>query len=126
MRREAVARAPDYPGALNFLGYLLADNSRELEEALGLITRALEQDPGNGAYLDSYGWVLYRLGRLEEARKQLEGALALTGGDPVVHEHLGDVYKQLKLIDLARQQYRLSLAANGGDAKVRAKLDSLR
>lgn len=126
MGREAIKRAPDYPGALNFLGYLLADNSRDLEEALGLITRALEQDPGNGAYLDSYGWVLYRLGRLEEARKQLEGALTLTGGDPVVHEHLGDVYRDLRLLDQARQQYRASLDGDSRNARVRNKLEKLR
>jgi tetratricopeptide (TPR) repeat protein len=124
--REALSRAPDYPGALNFLGYLLADNGRDLDEALGLITRALEQDPDNGAYVDSYGWVLYRLGRLEEARKQLEGALTLTGGDPVIHEHLGDVYRDLRLLDRARAQYRASLEADSRNARVRNKLEQLR
>lgn len=123
--REALVHAPGYPGALNFLGYLLADNGRDLQEALGLITRALEQDPGNGAYVDSYGWVLYRLGRLDEARTQLERALELTGGDPVIHEHLGDVYRDLRLVDRAREQYRASLAADSRNARVRNKLEQL-
>lgn len=123
--RAALAHAPDYPGALNFLGYLLADNGQDLEEALGLITRAVEQDPGNGAYLDSYGWVLYRLGRLPEARTQLESAIVLTGGDPVIHEHLGDVYRDLKMPDRAREHYRACLAADSGNARVRNKLQQL-
>lgn len=123
--REALAHAPDFPGALNFLGYLLADNGRELPEALELVRRAVEQDPGNGAYVDSYGWTLYRLGRLEEARDHLEQAVALTGGDPVVHEHLGDVYRDLGRPERAREHYRASLAADSRNDRVRKKLEQL-
>jgi tetratricopeptide (TPR) repeat protein len=125
MGREALRHAPDYPGALNFLGYLLADNDRDLPEALGLITRALEQDPGNGAYVDSHGWVLYRLGRLEEARSRLQQALELTGGDPVIHEHLGDVFRDLRMMEQAREQYRASLATDSRNTRVRNKLEQL-
>jgi tetratricopeptide (TPR) repeat protein len=123
--RDVLRREPDHPTALNFLGYLWADHDRNLDEAVELIVRALAQDPDNGAYLDSLGWAYYRLGRLGEARVQLERAARLTGGDPVVLEHLGDVYKDLALKDLAREQYRLSLAADPGNARVRAKLDAL-
>ena len=110
---------------LNFLGYLLADHNRRLDEALGMIRRAVEKDPDNGAFVDSMGWVYYRLGKLDDARGQLEKAVAITG-DPVVHEHLGDVYKDLKLIDLAREQYRLSLARDSLNSRVRGKLDGVR
>lgn len=126
MGREVLGHAPDFPGALNFLGYLLADNNRELPQALALIRKALDQDPDNGAYVDSYGWALYRLGRLDEAREQLETALALTGGDPVIHEHLGDVYRDLRQLDRAREQYRESLEADSRNQRVRRKLEQLR
>jgi Tfp pilus assembly protein PilF len=69
------------------------------------------------------GWVLYRLGRLAEARVQLERAVDLTGGDPIVCEHLGDVYKDLKLNDLARKLYRRSLEKDSSNSRVRAKLE---
>lgn len=124
--REALDHAPDFPGALNFLGYVLADNNRELPQALALIRKALDQDPDNGAYVDSYGWALYRLGRLDEAREQLESALVLTGGDAVIHEHLGDVYRDLRQLDRAREQYRESLEADSGNVRVRRKLEQLR
>jgi tetratricopeptide (TPR) repeat protein len=124
--RDVLGREPDNPTALNFLGYLLADHNRKLEEALALIQRALAHEPDNGAFIDSLGWTFYRLGRLGEARLQLERAAQLTGGDPVVLEHLGDVYKDLRLKDLAREQYRRSLAADGSNARVRAKLSELR
>jgi tetratricopeptide (TPR) repeat protein len=125
--RDALKIAPDWPPALNFVGYVLADHDRELPEARKLIERALEKDPENGAYVDSYGWVLYRQGDLAAARTHLERAVKLTDGDPVVREHLGDVYRDLKLSDLAREQYKLSVASDGENQKrVEDKLKSLR
>jgi tetratricopeptide (TPR) repeat protein len=92
-----------------------------------MIERALEKDPENGAYVDSYGWVLYREGELAAAREHLERAVRLTDGDPVVREHLGDVYRDLKLPDLAREQYKLSAAGDGENVKrVEDKLRALR
>ncbi len=124
--RDVLADRPESASALNFLGYLLADHNLSLPEAEGLIRRAVEQEPLNGAFVDSMGWVYYRLGRLEEARRELERALELSGGDPVVHEHLGDVYKDMRLIELAREQYRRSLAVDRANGRVRSKLDGLR
>jgi len=124
--RDVLARDPDDASVLNFLGYLYADHARNLADAEDLVRRALAQEPDNGAYVDSMGWVYYRMGRLPEARAQLERAVRLTRGDPVVREHLGDVYKDLRLFELAREQYRQSLAADRGNARVRAKLDGIR
>jgi tetratricopeptide (TPR) repeat protein len=124
--RDALRRDPDNPTTLNFLGYLLADHDQNLEEAVELIRKALEHDPENGAYIDSLGWAYYRLGRLIEARRELERAVERTGGDPVVHEHLGDVYKDLRLMDLAKDQYRRSLAGDGSNLRVKSKLSEIR
>ena len=121
--RDLLKREPDNSEALNSLGYLLADHHRNLEEAERLIARALGQQPENGAFLDSMGWVHFRLGRLAEARVELERAVDLTGDDPVICDHLGDVYKNLKLNDLARQLYRRSLQRDSTNARVRAKLE---
>lgn len=90
--------------ALNNLGYNLADQNRKLDEAERLIRRAIEIDSDDraragepnvehAAYLDSLGWVLFRKGKLAEAREQLEKAAALPDGatDPTVWDHLGDV-----------------------------------
>jgi tetratricopeptide (TPR) repeat protein len=123
--RRVLDRDPDHADALNFIGYMLADHDQRLEEAEQMIARALEKEPDNGAFVDSMGWVYYRLGRLEEARRLLERAAALTGNDPVVREHLGDVYKDLNLKDLAREQYRLSLATDGSNERVRDKLRAM-
>lgn len=123
---DVLRREPENPTALNFLGYLWADRGRNLEQAVEMISRALAQDPDNGAFIDSLGWAYFRLGRLSEARVQLERAARLTRGDAVVLEHLGDVYNELRLKDLAKEQYRLSLAADPANTRLKAKLDGLR
>ncbi len=124
--RDVLAREPENATALNFLGYLFADHNRNLQEAVGLIQRALSLDPDNGAYLDSLGWAYYRLGRLAEARAQLERAVQISGGDPVIHEHLGDVYNGMQLNHLAKDQYRMSLSFDQANGRVRAKLSRIR
>jgi len=125
--RRALRIAPEWPPALNFLGYVLADHNRELKESLRLIEKAIARDPDNGAFVDSHGWALYRLGRLEEARVKLERAVALTEGDAVVREHLGDVYRDLGMAELAREQYRVAQGMKGENVKrVEDKLRAMR
>src|SRR5207253_164362 len=93
---------PDNATANNDLGYLWADQGKNLKEAEAMIRRALEEDrrqrkqnpraddEDNAAYIDSLGWALFRLGKLDEARKELERARSLPDGeDPVIHDHLG-------------------------------------
>ena len=119
--RDALKIEPDNARILNFLGYLMADHGRGLDEAERLIRRALAIDPDNGAYVDSLGWVLFRLRRFEDARIQLERAVELTEGDPTIREHLGDTYRELKLLDRAREQYRLCLERDPRNARVKSK-----
>jgi tetratricopeptide (TPR) repeat protein len=102
--RKVLAMNPESASALNYLGYMLADRNVRLNEALEMIKKALEEDPHNGAYLDSLGWVYFRLGRLDEAEENLRLALARASKDPTVNDHLGDVLmKQGKLKDAITQ-----------------------
>ena len=75
--RAILAAEPDNVSALNALGYTLADRTDRYAEALELIERAYEQKPDDAAIVDSYGWVLYRLGRLEEAETHLRRAYGM-------------------------------------------------
>lgn len=107
--RKVLEINPDSASALNYLGYMLADRNVRLEEALEMIQKAVDQEPNNGAYLDSLGWVYYRLGRLEDAEHWLKRALATADRDPAINDHLGDVYfKQGKLRD-AISQWEIAL-----------------
>jgi Tfp pilus assembly protein PilF len=88
--RKVLVAEPDNVAALNALGYTLADRTTRYAEALQLIDRARVADPGNPAIIDSYGWVLYRLGRTDEALTQLRRAFMLQK-DPEIGAHLGEV-----------------------------------
>lgn len=90
--RAALALNPDRPEVLNYLGYSLVEKQIKLDEALGMIERAVAARPDSGYIRDSLGWVLYRLGRYDEASAHMEQAVALMPVDPVVNDHLGDVF----------------------------------
>lgn len=100
-RRDDIARAeadlrrvlviePDSVAALNALGYTLADRTDRYQEALELIDRARAAEPDSAAIIDSYGWVLYRLGRLPEALTELQRAYSLQK-DAEIAAHVGEV-----------------------------------
>jgi tetratricopeptide (TPR) repeat protein len=87
---EVLDEFPDDVGAHNDLGYLWADRGVHLQRALRMTRYAVEQEPENAAYRDSYGWALFRLGRHADAVEQLRKAAAGDAPDGVVLEHLGD------------------------------------
>jgi tetratricopeptide (TPR) repeat protein len=81
---------PGDVGAMNDLGYLLADQGLQLQRALGMIQNAVACEPENFAYRDSLGWALYRLGRYDEAVEELSLAAKTEQPDPVILDHLAD------------------------------------
>lgn len=95
---------PDHAGVLNYLGYMWADRGIRLHEALDYIRKATEMDPFNGAYLDSLGWVYFKLDRLDEAEVNLKRAARLIE-DPTIFDHLGDLYIELGQLETALQYY---------------------
>ncbi|MBE2212156.1 MAG: tetratricopeptide repeat protein [Xanthomonadaceae bacterium] len=102
--RKLLVIEPDNVAALNALGYTLADRTTRYREALELIDRARVAEPGNAAIIDSHGWVLYRLGRNEEALVQLERAFALNK-DAEVAAHVAEVLWVMGRKDEARKWF---------------------
>jgi len=88
-----LANDPDNIRAMNALGYTLADKTNRYDEALAYITSAYEKTPDDPAIIDSMGWVQYRLGNLDNARRYLQQAWELTG-DSEIGAHLGEVMWQ--------------------------------
>ncbi|MFT7223498.1 MAG: tetratricopeptide (TPR) repeat protein [Cellvibrionaceae bacterium] len=87
--RHILALEPENATALNALGYFLTNRTQRYEEALQLITMALELQPDNAAIMDSMGWVLFKLGRNGEAIDYLRRALEQFP-DPEIAAHLGE------------------------------------
>jgi len=102
---------PQEVGALNDLGYLWADRGVHLERSLRMIQQAVHAEPDNEAYRDSLGWVLYRLGRFEEAAAELERAAAVDEPDGVILDHLGDVQSALDRVSEASDAWNRAIAA---------------
>ncbi len=91
--RRVIEAVPNHDLALNYLGYMLADRNDRLGESRDLIQRALDQDPYNGSYLDSLGWVQFRMGDVAEAEPNLLRAQRCMPRNSVVLDHLGDLYR---------------------------------
>ncbi|MDX8406176.1 MAG: tetratricopeptide repeat protein [Mariprofundus sp.] len=83
--------SPNYPEALNFLGYTYADQDIKLDRAEALVLRALQLKPDDGYYLDSLAWVYYKKGAYERAQKTQLKAIKQVSDDSVMHEHYGDI-----------------------------------
>jgi tetratricopeptide (TPR) repeat protein len=125
---EILAKRPEHPGTLNYLGYMWAESGINLDRAADMLSRAVKQEPRNGAYIDSLGWVYFRQGKLDLAEKYLTDATRLLPRDATVHEHLGDVLAKRGNVDRALDLYRAALTLEPepkDEAKLRSKIAEL-
>lgn len=116
LRREF----PDDPEVANSLGYFLAEKGEDLERADALVAQALKDQPANGAFLDSMGWVRYRQGRAEDALDYLIRAVNVLPNDPVILEHLGMVLQAVGQPVEAGNAFRRALEAGGDPGRLNA------
>jgi tetratricopeptide (TPR) repeat protein len=112
---------PDNADALNALGYALADRTERFAEAYELIRKALELRPENPAIIDSMGWVLFRMGRVEEALPHLRRAFELQR-DAEVAAHLGEALWVQGQQDEARSIWRLGREIDAGNQALQRAL----
>ena len=115
--REILDRDPEHAAALNYLGYMLADRGERLQESVGLLERAIEIDPDNGAYLDSLGWAYFKLDRLELAETHLRQASEQMARNSVIQDHFGDVLFRLGRYDEAIDAWETALAGDGAEVE---------
>ncbi len=115
--KAIIAREPNNADALNALGYTLADRTERYDEALKLIERALALKPDDHYIVDSMGWVLYRLGRLQEAADYLRRAMEMSG-DSEVAAHLGEVLWVMGDKQGARDVWKTALRTTPDDQRI--------
>jgi tetratricopeptide (TPR) repeat protein len=122
--RENLAAAPDDADTNNALGYHFADRGVSLGEARTLVEKALKSEPDNSAYLDSMGWVYYKMNEFPAAVAALKKAAAREK-DPVILDHLGDALAKSGDSAGAADAWKRSLAAKPKEkdrVKTEAKL----
>ena len=86
---------------MNNLAYILAGQGKELLRAKKLAMKAVAAEPVNGGYLDTLGWVFFKMGEYEKAREILEKAIALNPEEAEIPEHLSKVYEKLGMMQKA-------------------------
>lgn len=112
--------------AKNFIGYTLAEEGRDLERALDLITQALEVQPENAAYLDSLAWVYYKMGKYSLAWTEIKKAAAKQSKDATIWEHYGDIAQKIGDLKQAAFGYRKCLEFSPENQEdVKKKLEDL-
>ncbi len=119
---RALQLEPENATLLNNYAYSLSERGIRLDEALTMVKKALEKEPRNGAFIDTIGWIYYKLGHYETALTHLLDAVSVRETSAEVMEHVGDVYEKLGQINSARKYWQKALELEGDRKSVLQKL----
>lgn len=108
--------------ALNNFAYYLSTRRERLDDALEMAEKAIAAEPQNAAYLDTIGWIHFKLGNLEKARDFIHASVDTGQASAVVLDHLGDVYEALGNREEAKKWWNKALEMNPDKEGVREKL----
>jgi len=111
---------------MNNFGYYLSLRGESLEEAKQLSYETVVNNPGNATYLDTFAWILYKMGNFTEAEYYISQALDKGGNnDPDVNEHAAEIHISLGSVDIARAYLQKALILGGEKEKILNRLKSL-
>jgi tetratricopeptide (TPR) repeat protein len=119
---EALKLDPDNHLVLNNYSYSLAERGLQLERALEMAKKAVQAQPENSSYLDTIGWVYFRLGDYEKAEEYVKRAIEKGNASAVLYEHLGDIYEKMNDKDRALEQWNISLKMDEQNTPLREKI----
>lgn len=83
---------PNNATLLNNYAYNLSERNEKLDEALEMSKKSIEKEPRNSSFLDTLGWIYYKLGQFDLALKYIRQSLDISPDNSVVNDHLGDIY----------------------------------
>ena len=110
---------PDTAVAMNYIGYSLAEEGRDLDRSLALLRKAVALEPDRAFILDSLAWCLYKKGELNEAWKLITKVVRMPdGSDAAIWEHYGDIAKACGDLHEARKGWTKALE-NGPESPER-------
>ncbi len=111
---EALKVDPDNSYILNNYSYYLSVRKKSLDKAEKYSRRSNELSPNNRSYIDTYGWILYQLGKYKEAEEWLGRAAKMGNKSAVILEHYGDVLYKLNKQDEALINWKEAQKAGQG------------
>lgn len=109
---------------LNNYGYSLCERGLQLQRCLEMAKKAVAAQPDNQAYLDTYGWVYFKLGNYAEAEKWVKKAIEKGNANSVLYEHLGDIYARMNDHERALEQWNIALKLDANNDALKAKIQS--
>ena len=124
---QLLALHPDNYQALNYVGYTLAEENRDLDRAMTLLVRANEIAPNMSYIVDSLAWAYYKAGKIDDALKEIRRAVTLDEHtDASIWEHYGDIAARAGRKDEARTAYQKAMELKPDNAEaLRQRLSHL-
>jgi tetratricopeptide (TPR) repeat protein len=111
---------------LNNYAYSLSERGLNLQKALKMAQMAIKLDPTNSAYLDTIGWVYFKLGDYSNAEMYVKRALQLRtqadGSPATLEEHLGDIYAKTGDMKNALKYWEKALEHNPDNQSLKEKI----
>lgn len=107
----------------NNWAYSLSKRGEQLDKALEMAKEAVEAEPLNSSYLDTIGWVYFKLGNYKEAEEFIKKSLEVGGEKAVILDHLGDVYFMLGKKDEAIETWKKASELDPSDESIKLKIE---
>ncbi len=123
---KAIKIDPQNALILNNYAYNLSERGIDLDKALSMAKIAIDKDPGNSSYLDTMGWIYFKLKNYKLAKEYIEKSLEINRNNAVVLEHLGDVYNGMKDYPNALKFWKMALERNPNNNTLKEKIDFLK
>lgn len=121
-----ISEDPENYMVLNNYSYYLAERGEKLEQAREWSKKATRNNPDNATFLDTYAWVLFKMGLYEKAEEYILTALEKGGkNDPEVNEHAGDIQVALESFEIAKSYYKNAILLGGDKGKLEDKIQTL-
>lgn len=114
---------PDNDNAMNNYAYNLSVRGEDLEHAKELALKAIEINPENAAYLDTVGWVYFKLGDYDRAQRFIKASIDTGESSAEVLEHMGDVYEKMGDLDRAQDWWRQALEKDPNRSHLQEKIN---
>jgi tetratricopeptide (TPR) repeat protein len=109
---------------LNNYAYYLSERGCRLRKALKMSGICIKTEPINAIYLDTYGWILFKMGKTNEAKVYLEKAMNNSGvNDPEITEHYGDILYEMKEYTRAAETWKDAIILGGEKIKIEKKIN---
>lgn len=87
---------------------------------------AIQKDSNNSAYLDTYGWILFKKGDYENALEYTLKSIDKGAASAEVYEHLGNIYIKLDDAEKAKKAWQIALDKEPNRIYLKEKMKNIK